>query len=70
MMAVVKEDPSLHRDDSNSAIINKNSNDYFRRLAIKKAEVAKQSEMERLKAEVKELKDLVRQLLINSAERK
>lgn len=59
----VKEDPSLRRDGSNGAIINRNSNDYFRRLAIKKSEKSKKSELESLRSEVAELKDLVRQLI-------
>lgn len=61
--AIVKEDPSLVRDISNSAIINRNSSDYFRRLSVKNATKKKDEELEELKSEVNELKDLVRQLL-------
>lgn len=61
--SIVKEDPSLTRDGSNSAIINRNNNDYFRRLSIKRATQAKEIEMEKLKCEVSELKDLVKQLI-------
>lgn len=65
--AIVKEDPSLIRDGSNGAIINRNTNDYFRRLAVKRAFEAKQREMEDLKSEVAQLKELVNQLLSSSA---
>ena len=61
--AIVKEDPSLVRDGSNNAVINSNANDYFRRLAVKRASDAKQKELEDLKSEVSELKALIKQLL-------
>lgn len=64
--AIVKEDPSLKRDGSNSAIINRNTNDYFRRLAVKRSTEIKQREMEDLKSEVAQLKELVNQLLSSS----
>ena len=64
--ATVKEDPSLQRDGSNNAVINRNANDYFRRLAVKRATDAKEKELQNLKSEVSELKDLIRHLISSS----
>jgi hypothetical protein len=64
--ATVKEDPSLQRDGSNNAVINRNTNDYFRRLAVKRATDAKEKELQNLKSEVSELKDLIRHLIASS----
>ena len=64
--ATVKEDPSLQRDGSNNAVINRNANDYFRRLAVKRATDAKEKELQNLKSEVSELKDLIRHLIASS----
>lgn len=59
---VVKEDPSLVRDPYSKAIINRNTNDYIRRLAIKCSTEAKEAELQSLKSEVQDLKVMVQTL--------
>lgn len=59
---LVKEDPSLVRDPYSKAIINRNTNDYLRRLATKCATEAKEAELEKLKSEVQDLKVMVQTL--------
>jgi len=59
---VVKEDPSLVRDPYSKAIINRNTNDYLRRLATKCTTEAKEAELEKLKSEVHDLKVMVQNL--------
>lgn len=59
---IVKEDPSLVRDPYSKAIINRNTNDYLRRLATKCATEAKEAELEKLKSEVQDLKVMVQTL--------
>lgn len=59
---VVKDDPSLVRDPYSKAIINRNTNDYLRRLATKCSADAKQAELEKLKSEVQDLKVMVQTL--------
>lgn len=59
---IVKEDPSLARDPYSKAIINRNTNDYLRRLATKCATEAKEAELEKLKSEVQDLKVMVQTL--------
>lgn len=61
--AKVYDRPALVRDMSSNAVINTNSTDYHRRLAIKNSISKKNEEMETLKNEVSELKELVQQLL-------
>jgi hypothetical protein len=64
--ATVVDNPTLERDMSTNAVINKNKNEYFRRLQIKKANKAKDQELETLKSEVSQLKELVQSLLNTS----
>lgn len=61
--ATVSSDPTLERDMSSQAIINRNQTDYLRRLAVKRTTKAKDDELENLKSEVAQLKELVAQLL-------
>jgi hypothetical protein len=64
--ATVVDNPTLERDMSTNAVINKNKNEYFRRLQVKKANKAKDQELETLKSEVSQLKELVQSLLNTS----
>jgi hypothetical protein len=64
--ATVVDNPTLERDMSTNAVINKNKNEYFRRLQVKKANKAKDQELETLKSEVSQLKELVHSLLSQS----
>ena len=61
--AKVMDRPSLQRDMSTNAVINTNSNEYQRRLAVKESINKKNQEIANLKTEVAELKSLVQQLL-------
>jgi hypothetical protein len=61
--ALVQDNPSLERDMHSKAIISRDRAAYQQRLAIRNAHKQKQSEIESLKSEVTELKDLVRQLI-------
>lgn len=61
--AVVKEDPSLVRDNHSKAIINRNTKDYLRRLVAKKTFEDKEAEIQRLKSDIGELKSMVQSLL-------
>jgi hypothetical protein len=60
---VVKEDPSLIRDGYSRAIINRNTNDYLRRLIAKQTFENKEAEIQKLKSDVEELKAMVQNLL-------
>lgn len=64
--ATVVDNPTLERDMSTNAVINRNKNEYFRRLQVKKANKAKDQELETLKSEVSQLKELVHSLLSQS----
>lgn len=59
---LVREDPSLIRDPYSKAIINRNTNDYTRRLATKCSAEAKEAELQQLKSEVQDLKVMVQTL--------
>jgi len=61
--SIVKEDPSLIRDGYSRAIINRNTNDYLRRLISKKSFEDKEAEIQKLKSDVEELKSMVQNLL-------
>lgn len=60
---VVKDDTTLVRDGYSKAIINRNTNDYIRRLATKEREEAKKAELEDLKTQVQELTSLIQSLV-------
>jgi len=64
--ATVVDNPTLERDMSTNAVINRNKNEYFRRLQIKKANKDKDRELEILKSEVSQLKELVHSLVSQS----
>ena len=61
--ATVKNAPALERDLSSQAIINRNQTDYQRRLAQKQFTSAKEQEIQDLKSEVEQLKELVNKLI-------
>lgn len=61
--AIVQDDPMLVRDNASQAIINRNTSDYLRRLATKSTLENKQAEINQLKADVDELKSLVKSIL-------
>jgi hypothetical protein len=61
--ATVIDDPTLQRDLSTGAVINKNHTDYSKRLALKKAMREKDSQITRLEEEVAELREMVNQIL-------
>lgn len=61
--AKVQNSPSLERDLSSQAIINRNQTDYQRRLAQKRFTAEKDKEIQDLKSEVSQLKELVQQLI-------
>lgn len=62
--SIVREDTSLTRDNSSQAIINRNTNDYYRRLAIKRSEEASKAELDSLKSEVANLKEIINSLIL------
>jgi hypothetical protein len=55
--------PTLERDVTSQAIINRNQTDYQRRLAQKRNSAEKDKEIQDLKAEVSQLKELVQQII-------
>jgi len=65
MRAIVTDNPTLERDLATNAIINKNRTEYTRRLQIKDNNKKKEQELENLKAEVTQLKELVNTLISN-----
>ena len=65
MRASVVDNPTLERDMSTNAVINRNKTEYCRRLQVKKSNQKKEQELENLKAEVTQLKELVNSLISN-----
>ena len=65
MRASVVDNPTLERDMSTNAVINRNKTEYSRRLQVKKSNQKKEQELENLKAEVTQLKELVNSLISN-----
>ena len=61
--AIVEDNPNLNRDLSSTAIINTNTDAYSQRLAQKAARRDSRTEINNLKDEVKELKDLIHKLI-------
>lgn len=61
--AIVEDNPNLNRDLSSTAIINTNTDAYSQRLAQKAARKDSRTEINNLKDEVKELKDLIHKLI-------
>ena len=61
--AIVEDNPNLNRDLSSTAIINTNMDAYSQRLAQKAARQDSRTEINNLKDEVKELKDLIHKLI-------
>lgn len=65
MRASVVDNPTLERDMSTNAVINRNKTEYSRRLQVKKSNQKKEQDLENLKAEVTQLKELVNSLISN-----
>jgi len=65
MRASVVDNPTLERDMSTNAVINRNKTEYSRRLQVKKNNQKKEQELENLKAEITQLKELVNSLISN-----
>ena len=63
--AEVIDNPTLERDLSTNAVINRNRTEYTRRLQTKNINKKKESELENLKSEVAQLKELVNSLISN-----
>jgi len=64
MRAIVKENTSLERDSKTNAIINNDSAGYKAALLRKQYNKKSSEELNDLKNEVSELKDLVKTLLV------
>jgi len=64
MRAIVKENTSLERDNKTNAILNNDSAGYKAALMRKKYHKKSSEEINELKNEVSELKDLVKTLLV------
>jgi hypothetical protein len=60
---IVEDNPNLSRDMSSTAIINTNKDAYQKRLARKKAVRDSSKEIDNLKLEVQELKNLIQKLI-------
>lgn len=63
--ASVIDHPTFERDMSSKAIINKNHNEYVKRLAYKTEKNKKEKELQDLRAEVENLKQLVNSLIVS-----
>lgn len=61
--ALVEDNPSLERDMYSKAIVSKDRGAYQRRLAIRNTRKQKNAEIESLKSEISELKQLVKSLI-------
>lgn len=61
--AAVIDNPTLERDMSSKAIINKNNTEYEKRIVFKNLTTKKKKELEDLKEEVANLKKLVQSLI-------
>ena len=61
--AAVIDNPTLERDMSSKAIINKNNTEYEKRIAFKNSTAKRKKELEDLKEEVANLKELVQSLI-------
>jgi len=61
--ALVEDNPSLKRDMYSKAIVSRDRSAYHRRIAIKNSKKQKQAEIESLKCEITELKQLVKTLI-------
>lgn len=59
----VEDNRNLGRDPNSKAILNTNKKDYLRAVQAKKSKQNKADELQTLKDQVKELSDLVKQLL-------
>ena len=61
-MSRIKGQPNLLRDDENMAIINTDSNALFKARARKARQIKQASEINTLKQEVREMKELLLQI--------
>ena len=61
-MSRIKGNPNLLRDDENMAVINTDTNALFKAKARKARQIKQASEINTLKREVKEMKELLLQI--------
>ena len=61
-MSKIENQPNLVRDDSNRAVINTDTNSLFKARARKARQIKQASEINTLKREVKEMKELLLQI--------
>jgi hypothetical protein len=61
--AAVIDNPTLERDMSSKAVINKNNTEYEKRITFKNLTNKRKKELEDLKEEVANLKELVQSLI-------
>ena len=59
----VKDSGSLYRDQESGAILNCSDSEYNNYLKLKQQKIGEQEEMDKLKDDVGELKDMMKQLL-------
>tara|TARA_R110002153_G_scaffold265488_2_gene428180 strand:+ start:112 stop:318 length:207 start_codon:yes stop_codon:yes gene_type:complete len=64
MRLIVKENTALERDQSTNAILNSDSAGYNAALLRKKSYKKSTEELNELKSEISELKDLVKTLIV------
>jgi hypothetical protein len=62
-MLKVKDHPDLRRDTSNNALINHNTDTYYAALARKRRNKRENREINSLRTEVNELKELIKSLI-------
>ena len=61
-MSKIENQPNLVRDDENMAVINTDSNSLFKARARKSRQIKQTSEINTLKREVQEMKELLLQI--------
>ena len=59
----VKDSPSLYRDEESGAILNCSDSEYNSYLKLKEKKMKEVSEMDKLKDDVDELKDMMKLIL-------
>tara|TARA_B100001250_G_C19579480_1_gene691349 strand:- start:207 stop:404 length:198 start_codon:yes stop_codon:yes gene_type:complete len=64
-MIKVKGYPHLYRDENTGAIINHSHQDYNSRLQTISNSEKEKNELKRMRDDIDELKDLIKQLLVN-----
>lgn len=64
MKIPVEGHKGLYRDQSTSAIINSNDFEYYEYLKLKEIKTYEKNEIQNLKAEIEELKDIIKTMLV------